>query len=145
MNAAWIVVAESSQARIFSAHTPIAPLNELTAMSHPQSRAKVGELVSTGRGLTFQSAGEGRHTTEPSQDAKAHEAELFARQVVQYLETGRNEHRFDRLIVVAPPAFLGLMRSVYSDALAKLVTHEVPKNLAQLPTPEIRSHLPERI
>ena len=65
--------------------------------------------------------------------------------MADHLESARTEGRFQRLFVVAPPAFLGLLRDHFSHALGTLVTGEVNKNLVQLAPDELRHQLPVRL
>ncbi|MES9844878.1 MAG: host attachment protein, partial [Candidatus Sedimenticola sp. 6PFRAG5] len=46
MSAAWIVVADTSRARIFSADKPASSLVEIQTLAHPESRLHEGDLVS---------------------------------------------------------------------------------------------------
>jgi protein required for attachment to host cells len=145
MSKAWVLVADSSRARIFAVDTPRGPLREIEDLVHPPSRLHDRELGTDRPGRSFDSAGEGRHAMEQDVSAKEQEVIYFAGDLASRLEAGRTRREYDRLILVAPPAFLGVLRKKISGETAKMVTQEIDKGLAQLPERELREHLPERL
>lgn len=128
-NKYWIVVAESSYARIFRCDQPGAALEEETALVHPESRLHAQDLHSDLPGRAFDSGGEGRHAMSPDTDPKRHEAEVFARELIAHIESARTSGKFEELILAASPAFLGLLRERMSSALRQRVIHTLSKNL----------------
>jgi protein required for attachment to host cells len=141
----WVVVADSAQARLFSVTGPMGPLEELETLAHPEGRMREQDLVSDLPGRTFDSAGEGRHGKEVPVRPKQQEAIRFAEKVAERLETGRKNLEFGSLIIVAAPAFLGLLRDKLTPQLRALVTLEMNKNLVRQDAREIRALLPERL
>ncbi|MDX1527351.1 MAG: host attachment protein [Gammaproteobacteria bacterium] len=128
-NKYWIVVAESSHARIFHCSKPGAVLIEETALVHPESRLHAQDIHSDLPGRAFDSGGEGRHAMSADTDPKRHEAEVFARELIAHIESGRTGGMFEELVLAAAPAFLGLLRERMSSALRQRVIHTVSKNL----------------
>jgi protein required for attachment to host cells len=143
MAVTWIVVADSSRARFFSKNGR-SPFTEVAGLIHPESRLHEQELTSDLPGSDGGGAGAGaqRHGRASKVSPKRHEAITFSKQVADHLESARSEGRFQRLFVVAPPAFLGLLRDHFSSALGTLVTGEVNKNLVLLKPDQIREQLP---
>jgi protein required for attachment to host cells len=82
---------------------------------------------------------------EPPVDPQEEEAARFAREIADDLEKARAENRFEKLVVVAGPYFLGLLRQQLSPSLKALVSREIVKNLGQYETEDVREHLPERL
>lgn len=145
-NITWVVVADSSRARIFKAETALGPLQELAALAHPEGRLHAQDLTSDLPGRAFDSSGlGGRHAMEQNIDPKENEALKFARQIAEYLENGQNENQFTKLVLVAAPKFLGYLRQSLSDRVVELVSWEIDKNLVQQNAEDIRRHLPERL
>mgnify|MGYP000093132785 FL=1 len=142
MSAIWVVVADSSRARIFSAEKPASPLVEIQTLAHPQARLHEGDLVSDKAGRD-RNPGATSHDMGNESDTKREEAIRFANQVCSTLEAGRTSGQFEKLYVIAAPSFLGILRKHQSNALGKLVTAEVSKNLAGHHPSEIRKNLPE--
>ncbi|MFZ5557246.1 MAG: host attachment protein [Pseudomonadota bacterium] len=145
MSELWIVVAESSRARIFAADAPAGQLREIETLAHPESRLAERELSSDLPGVTFDSGGPGRHVKEQQTGPKAQTVVRFAEQVAARIESGRTGGEFRRLMIVAAPEFLGLLREKLSAPTRALVDTEIAKNLAQMSADEIRDHLPERL
>ncbi|MES9856890.1 MAG: host attachment protein [Sedimenticola sp.] len=144
MSVAWVVVADSSQARIFSAEKSTSSLEEIHTLNHPEGRLHQGDLVSDRPGRD-RNAGTGSHDMGHEADAKNEAATRFAAQVGETLECGRTNGRFNKLYVVASPGFLGMLRKQQSSSLQKMVSGEISKNLASHDASEIRKSLPQRL
>jgi protein required for attachment to host cells len=140
----WILLANSSRARVCESDGPKLPLREVADFTHPESRMHEQELTSDLPGRAFDSGGEGRHAMGQSVEPKQQHAIQFAKEIADYLEAARNEAAFSRLYVIAAPAFLGLLRQHYSASLASLVTGEVDKDLTSLNLNEVEQYLPFR-
>lgn len=146
MTDTWVLVADNSRARIFLAETPRGPLQELETLAHPESRLHPKDITSDQPGRTFDSFGlGGRHAKEAEVDPKQHEALFFAKQVSERLEKARLQSDLKQLVIVAAPAFLGLLRKHLSAGTQALVTYELDKDITQQRPEEIRQHLPEQL
>lgn len=145
MASTWVVVADSSAARIFSAATPTGALEELETFANPEGRMRAQELTSDLPGRAFDSVGAGRHAMESEVGPRAQAAIAFARQIAAHVEAARARGALERLIVAAAPEFLGLLREALGDASRRAVAAEFPLNLVKLSPAEIRSRLPEKL
>jgi protein required for attachment to host cells len=146
MNAAmWIVVADSSAARIFRADEPDGALTELESIAHPEGRMLARELTSDLPGRAFDSAGQGRHIVENQVGPRQQAAIDFANFLSKRLDKARVQHEAERLVLVAPPDFLGLMRKALTIATHRMVVLELDHNFVKLPPKELRERLPERL
>ncbi len=141
MSNIWVIAAESGRARILETHAPLGPLREIESLVHPAARNQERELISDKPGRSFDSRGEGRHAMEAKTDAKHQEAITFARQIADRLEQGRIAGEYDELVLVAAPAFLGLLRQNLTDATADLVSKSIDKNVVRLKPEAIREQL----
>jgi len=139
----WVVVADSAKARILEAEKRSAKLAEIHAMDHGEGRLREHEMSSDKPGRAFDRVGGGRHAMSSAVSPKKQEAIRFAKQVADYLEDGRNRNRFDRLYVLASPAFLGHLRDHFSDALMQLVVASVDKNFVDEDVQTIQAQLPD--
>ena len=144
MGSIWIVVADSSRARIFTAETGHSAMVEIQTLAHPAARLHEGDLVSDKAGREWD-GGATSHDMDGESGAKQEEAVRFASEVCQVLESGRTSGQFDKIYVIAAPGFLGTLRKQQSSSLQKLVCAEVPKNMANHDISDIRKHLPERL
>ncbi|MEZ0313149.1 MAG: host attachment protein [Myxococcota bacterium] len=140
MQGTWVVIADGSRARI-CAKKARAKLVEMQTLEHPAGRAKARDLVTDGTTTAFASVGGARHGVGSDSVPKNHEQENFARELARRLEEGRTGNRFDQLVLVAPPAFLGLLRDQLSAPLAKCVTQSLAKDLTQAKLEEIQQQL----
>lgn len=138
----WILVADSSRARLLQAEKANAPLQELETLENPAARMRNQDLISTPPGRSFDSGGQGRHAMEQRDSPKHHEAVVFARRLAGRLEQGRGEGELQRLVLVAPPRFLGLLRDELGADLRRLVITEIDKDLTAIDVAELREHLP---
>lgn len=141
MSGTWIVVADSSRARFFTLGSRREPLQELDGMVHAEGRMYERDEVSDRQGGIAGGHGEGDHTFEAPTDLKHHEAEVFARQIAEKLEQGRVDHKYDKLILVAAPAFLGVLRNILNQHVQDLIYNSLDKNLVAETEAEIREHL----
>lgn len=139
----WVVVADSAVARVMAADKPGAALAEIHQMENQNSRMHERELTSDLPGRAFDSGGMGRHVMTKQVEPKKQEAIRFAKDVVSYLEAGRNSNSFEKLYVVAAPEFLGLMRDGFSDATSRMIASTIDKNLVSEKVDAIRSRLPK--
>ena len=73
-----------------------------------------------------------------------HAADVFAKELVERLEAARNQHRYDRLALIASPRFLGRLRAGMGKELRALVSDEIDKDLSKADTRAIAEHLPAR-
>lgn len=145
MAVTWVLVADSSRARIFSKNGRD-PLMEVSGFIHPESRLHEQALTSDLPGSASSRVGNERHGVGSAKvRPKRHEAITFSKQVTDHLESARTDGKFHRLLVIAPPAFLGMLRDQFGPALAGLVADEVNKNLVSARVEEIRDQLNVRV
>ncbi len=141
----WIVAANSAGAVIWQAEGSHGPLRQQQVLVHPEARQHNEDLVTDQPGRVFDSAGQGRHATDYGTSPKDHEAEVFARELIAALTQAHAQDRFDRLYVIAAPAFLGRLREQYSEPLRQLLAGEIDKNVVHDDADAVRAQLPERL
>jgi protein required for attachment to host cells len=141
MKLTWILVADNSRARIFTAETPASPLQEIEALAHAEARLHDRDLTTDLPGKIKGEGGVG-HAFEQPTDPKKHEAEYFAHRIAHHLEDARNEKNFEQLLIIAEPSFLGLLRLQLSEQIKKLVCFELDKNITMHSADDIRKYLP---
>jgi protein required for attachment to host cells len=139
----WVLVADAARARLFQLEQPQQTLTPALGRELIGSNRPSREIASDRPGRTFDSGGEGRHAKEPPTDPARHAQEEFARDVVRLLDEKRESRSFERLIVVAPPQFLGDLRAAMPQHLQAAVAAEVAKDLSKLSPHELQDHLRE--
>lgn len=145
MGGVWVVVATSARCRIFSQKAHAAPLEAVSEFDDPGARLKPGEINSDRPGRAFDSNGKGRHAMGSAVNPGEQRSIRFAKRVAEQLDRARQRNRFSRLVLVADPKFLGLLRHGLNPATRSRLTAEIGKNLAAEDPGTIRSHLPYRL
>ena len=138
----WIVVAESSRAKIFELNKKNTPLKELQDFIHTSSKLHEQEVTTDLSGGSRISYGHGSHKMNAQTSVKEHESKVFAKTISQYIEKARNKGKFQKLILMSPPAFLGQLRKQLSSETFKRIVSEIDKNLVKHKACEIQAHLP---
>ena len=144
MNSVWLVVADSSKARIFTMESRKGPINEIKSIAHTEARMHEREMTSDSPGRSSGKGGAGQHNYQDEVSPMEQENINFARQLANELDDERKKNTFNQLILVAPPEFLGKLRQQLSAQTHKLVCLELAKNLSAMNPVDIRKHLPER-
>jgi protein required for attachment to host cells len=152
MTMRYILVADASRARLFheGAKDDYRVVQEF---AHEESRARARDLMADANGRkaagpsvggnhggSAVSQGVGRPGVAPRTEPKEVEAEKFARELASAVEAKLHNHE-DRLVLVAPPQFLGLLKSSLSAPIAKRVERTLDKDLTKLEERELGTRL----
>ena len=139
----WVLVADRQRAEILHAlPASLAPYPAIQCFIHAEGRMLQQELESDSAGR-LQLSGAARSAVEPHEDRWRVEAQRFAHEIIAYLDQARHDRRFDRLIVIAPPPFLGVLRATMPDVLHRTVVHEETVNLLPLTETERQKRVQE--
>jgi len=141
-NDIWILVSNASRARLFATPSKLKPWVLVQEFEHPESRVKGQDIMADKPGRVRQSFGAGtRPAMEPTTPPKEVEAEHFAQELAGAIEGGHGRNEFARLVLVAPPQFLGMLRKCLSAAASKRIVATIDKDYTQLHERD----LPERV
>ena len=141
----WVLVSDTTRARVFAADKAKGPLQEVETLVHVESRLHEKDLTSDPRpGRNLGSDGNG-HSMGHETDPKKQEGVKFARQICDYLNAAHAQQRFKRLYIMAAPNFLGELRHNLSKPVSQAVSEEIAKNVTRMDPRTIRGHLPERL
>jgi protein required for attachment to host cells len=141
--AIWVLVADNSRARFFTAEKPAGPLTETRDLANPEARLHEGDLVSDKTGRDRNPSTGTAHGVGADASHKQEGADRFALHVCDELDAARAAGDFHKLYILAAPAFLGLLRKHQSAPLKQTIVAELDKNLATQDPAAIRKHLPE--
>ena len=144
MSKHWVVVADQSKARFFTVSDPLGELLDVGELEHPETREREQAPASDRPVRNVDSKGPGRHPMGDKVELGKQEAIRFAKQVANHVQLAHNEGRCNRLLLVAGPSFLGLLRGNMK-SLSGMEISELDKNLGQYDAQEIRKHLPKRL
>jgi protein required for attachment to host cells len=147
-----IVVADERQANFFDTTALNAPLHSQGSMHNPTAGRKDRDLETDREGRRFGGTagvthGSGtaqshHHGVDGERSTERHELTLFAKEVAQRIEAGRVNHEFEKLVLVAPPKMLGLLRQSLPATSQALLAAEVPKDILHQGPEAIRQTVP---
>lgn len=132
----WVLIADGARARVLESSGPGKGL-EPTGPDMHGTTAPVHDLVSDRQGRTFDIGGSGRSAMEPPTDPKDLAEANFLRDVIGRLDDYAKRDSFDRLILVAPPRALAVLRQNLPKRLSDKVTAELAKDLTNIPDPDL--------
>jgi protein required for attachment to host cells len=144
-----IVLADESEARFYDVDRFDEPLHLIGKLTDANARLHDRDLKSDRPGRVFDHAAAsnqrrgavGHHSTGGERTPRKHEAEVFAREIARDLQTAHEQHRFERIVIMAGPPFLGVLRNALPKAVSALIVREIPKDLIHEPDSAIREHL----
>ncbi|MBI3182596.1 MAG: host attachment protein [Myxococcales bacterium] len=139
----WIVVADAATARLFESRRAGARWQLLKELSNPEGRAKSRDFLSepTG-GLQKEEGSTFRGAMQPLSIKKV-EAQRFARLLAEALDKGLAENRYERLVLVAAPEFLGMLREALPPPVAKRVLSDIAKDFSHADARELERRVGE--
>jgi protein required for attachment to host cells len=145
MNArTWIVLADAATARMYEAQAGRRDWKLIAELAHPQSREKESELGRDKPGRVKQSTGS-RAAMEPPTPRKEVEIEKFARQIAKTLDDALVRKAYDRLVLAAPPEFVGVLRGLLPERVEQCIAATVEKDYLHLDLPEARERLEQQL
>ncbi len=136
-----IVVADERQANFFNAARPDAPMTACGVLQNESGGKRDVELETDrpGRryggssGVSHGSGGQQghHHGVDGERSTVQHDLTLFAKEVAQRIDADRVRNEFDKLVIVAPPKMLGLLRQSLPTPAQSMVAGEVAKDLVR--------------
>jgi protein required for attachment to host cells len=141
----WIVVADSGRAHVLENLGPGKGAHRVSGLDLETDLPPTRDIVTDQQTRTFESAGPGRHPVTPKTDPREQLKERFLQDLADRLDERLAAGDLDRIILVAPPHALGVLRGAISDKLKGVVTGEVAKDLTKTPDHDLASHLTDVI
>ena len=146
MNTVWILVCDSSRARIFEVLDGESVWRVVEVLGHAESRSKASELVSDHSGQRSSEGASTHHNAlAPSSDPKEVEKGRFIHSLATRLDEAMCARLFHRLVLVAPPHTLGLLRAELTRELEKHLMATVDKDLTHFDAPVLAERLRETV
>lgn len=143
MSKIWILVGDSTKARVFYTDKRNGRLSEQFDLVNPEGRLHEQDLTTDQHGRTANSATGTRHGLGEQESHKHQSVEQFARDIAERLEQGRAAGEWEKLYIVADPSLLGMLRKALDRDTVQRVAGEVPKNLTRGSRKEVRRVLPD--
>jgi protein required for attachment to host cells len=137
-----VVVASEREASFFDLASAQAAPEARGALLNDASGLKDQDLETDRPGRRFGGTHGHRHAVDGERSTERHEMEQFARTVARTLDAARGRQEFDRLVLIAAPRMLGLLREALPDTCRAVVTAEVPKDFVRHDPNTIRDVVP---
>jgi protein required for attachment to host cells len=137
----WILVGNASRMRLFSADERGEDWKLLEEFRHDESRAHDMELreqrdnpnAGTLHGPKVEVETAGRQELEHDR---------FARELSARLDKGVDHHTFERLIIAAPPTFLGRLRKALSKRVLQRLVMDLDADFSNVPARDLPNRVP---
>lgn len=134
-----IVACSAAEARLFLSERRFGKWTLIDTLSNPGATLREQEYNSDRPGRAFDRLGKGRHAMSTEESARQHGLQTFAHEIAQHLAKDFSAGRFSRLVLVAEPSVLGLLRRKLSAPLTRALCCEVPKNPADFDQQRLRA------
>lgn len=132
----WILIANSEEAHLYR---NTGPGRGIEAMTGKSWKAEPVNEYADQPGRSYDSKGSGRHKLEPRKGGIA-QGDAFAKQLAEAMAKDHRKSLFDRLVLCAPPAMLGLLRKQLSAQVGETVVAEVSKDLVNIAPRDLGPH-----
>jgi protein required for attachment to host cells len=140
MRTTWILIANSSEARLFQAQKTTKDMTLLHEFKHPESREKGLDLVADLPGR-YRNGSLPKSSYQDPSSPKELEAERFAHQLAIILDEGRNSNLYRGLIIIAPPHFQGLLNKSFNIHVKDRIVNTLDKDYTKLKNHELGGYL----
>ncbi len=143
-----VIVADQREARFYDLRGLDARLQPAGRLTDPDARPQEHELAAARGANRSTVADSGRRATATAHSAGADPsprkdaAMRFARHVAAELDGARHRDGFDRIVLIAGPSFIGLLRSALSEAVRATLVAEVRKDLVRHDESTVHAYVP---
>lgn len=127
----WIVVANEIEATVYESTRSEEAPKRLKRLLFPQGRLKRSQITSDRAGHAIRTS-KGGVPLEGKSDPKRELLKVFARRINALLENGASKNKYDNIILMAEPRFLGVLRKVMCKKCQSKITKEIRKDLSGL-------------
>lgn len=136
----WYLLANRSEAVLFK-KIEGDEFEFLERIRNKKGRRREQELSKDRPGRTVNSVGNNRHSLGNENAHHEHTGEIFAKHLVEHLAHEKNNGRYDELVLVAEPHFLGLLRKSLPKNLESCIKDEIPKEYKSLDKEETNERI----
>lgn len=139
-----VVVADENEANFFDMKNARAAPTGRGTLLNDAAGLKDRDLESDRAGRRFGGTG-ARHGVDGERSSQRHEVEQFAREVARALDGARARREFDRLVLMAAPRMLGLLRLSLPAPCRSTVAAEIAKDFVHRDVGVIRDAVPREV
>lgn len=134
----WILVANAYDARIFATEKLSNDWHLIKEFTNPEGRQKDTDIVSDGYG-NYRNNALNKTTSgyQDRTDPKLYDIDQFALTLANELNLCRTQNMYNKLIMIAPPKFYGMLKKHSDEHTLRLVIKHLDKDYAVLPQHEL--------
>lgn len=137
----WIVVTNRTEAKVFEFSNRKGSVVEfVTKMENPRGRLRSGDINADKPGVFLGYWGRGTHLVK-GQSPTERVAQEFAKKVSTFLEESHQKQKFDELVLISDPHFMGRLRGLMSKEVKQAIAREVIKDLGMVTAQELQNRL----
>lgn len=135
----WIVLATTNQYRIYNYQKEGHQLTLFKEESHPESKAKISDLVTDKQGHYKAGASHGAYSphTSPQED----EIDRFLRTLAEECKAGKANNQYENIILIAPPKVDGILAKHFDKHVKNQVISNLKKDYIHFSTEELNQFL----
>ena len=139
----WIVLADGKHARIYEQVAHGAKLSAVVdhEMTAEDAHAFARELGTDRPGRAFDPASGRPHAMEPHSDPHERSKAAFAHRIASRIDDAVEAKRCRRIVLIAPPKMLGMLRAELGPAASACVVASAAKDLMRIPVVDLQSHV----
>lgn len=138
-----VVVANENEANFLDAFGINTPLQSVKKLEDPITRLHDRDLETDRAGSRANPGAPGRHGVDGERSSNKQEQIRFAHHIAEEIDHARLNHDFDRLVIIAGPKMLGMIREALPNANRAFIAAEVSKDLIQMDEQAISAYIPQ--
>jgi len=140
-NREWILFADRAHVKIYTRHYVNGAMQEHFVLEHPEARKLQHDQGTDRPGRGHVSGSHSRHAYEDHADFPEQESAAFLKEVSREINHAAENDELDKLILVALPKTMAVIKSEFSNKTIKKVTAEYTKNLTNMPETKLKERL----
>lgn len=135
-----IVACLASEARVWLSTSRSDDWSEIKHIKNPAAALREQDIAADRPGRAFDSFGSGRHAMSPKQTGHERQLQLFATDLSRYINESVAHNTFSKVILIAGPRLLGMVRDGLSKTASRALVLEVAKNPDSLDVDPVRDY-----
>lgn len=140
-----VLVADEREASFFDLPNALAAPQPRGVLTNESAGLKDRDLETDRPGRGANRGTPGKHAVDGERSSERHETEQFVRDVARAVEGARVRHEFDRLVIMAGPRMLGMLREALPATCRSVVAAEVAKDFVHEDADTIREAVPRAV
>lgn len=141
MTRTWALVADAAHARLFGIDQPGEHWTLLQEFDNPAGRAHGRDFLAKEDGAIQHKEGSFFRSSLEPLSMKQVESRRFAHDLCGILYAASQQRRYERLILIAAPEFLGMLRKELPRILSRKLMDDIPRDYGRLSALELEKQV----